>query len=157
MDTKTKFRIMRQGYDRFAVDDTISELVYQLEDSRIKLETYMKQVDYMNQQLTELKERYQQVVYELSTREKAADEISRMALKEAGVIIDAAQDNADTIVREALITSKTILIEIAKITQDVKTSRVALIRRLNTIGDSLNKFEISNAPDLDWLKSIDDH
>ena len=111
----------------------------------------------MNMQLNDLKTKYQQVLYELSNKEKAADDISRMALKEAGVIIDAAQDNADTIVREALVTAKIILMEIAKISQDVKTSRATLIRKLNTIGEELNHFEIPNAPDLEWLKSIDDH
>jgi len=157
MSMKPKFRIMRQGYDRFAVDDTVNELQFQLEDSQAKLDTYMKQVEYMNYQLNELKDKYRQVLYELSEKERAVDDISRMALKEAGVIIDAAQDNADTIVREALVTAKTILVEIAKISQDVKSSRITLIRKLNMIGDTLNKFEIPNAPDLNWLKSIDDH
>ena len=153
---KPKFRIMKQGYERFAVDDAINELQFQLEDSQAKLETYMKQVEYMNQQLIELRSKYQQVLYELSSKESAAAEISRSALKEAGIIIDAAQENADTIVREALVTAKIILVEIAKISHDVKTSRVSLIRRLNTIGEVLNNFEIPNAPDLEWLKTIDD-
>lgn len=102
---KPKFRIMKQGYDRFAVDDALERLQFELDAKEKQLQSYTKQIEFANEQLNLIKERYQSLVSELNVREKAADDIARLALREANTVISSAQNNADSIVKEALSTA----------------------------------------------------
>ena len=56
---KPKFRIMKVGYDRFAVDDAIDRLQFELDAKEKQLQSYSKQIEFANEQLNLIKERYQ--------------------------------------------------------------------------------------------------
>ncbi len=152
-DQKQRFRVLKQGYDRFEVDFTIDQLTAEIASLQSKLALYQKQSDATAQQLTHVKERYQSLIGELNMREKAADEIARLALKEANRIIDTAQNNADSIVREALSTARIILVEIARISADATEVKGELKDQLDALSKSLDELTIPVIPKLDFLKS----
>jgi cell division initiation protein len=143
---KPKFRPMKNGYDRFAVDDTVDRLTFENETMRQQLETYRSQINHAGEQLNQIKTRYQALISELTVREKAADDIARLALKEANTIIDTAQSNADTIVREALSTARLLLSEIARIGNDAKDVKEEMQLKLQALAKSLEEFEIPAIP-----------
>ena len=147
-----RFRVLKQGYDRFEVDRTIEQMTLELEDLKSRLDLYMKQSETSTQQLNLIKQRYQTLIGELNIREKAADEIARMALKEANRIIDTAQNNADSIVREALSTARLILVEIARISQDANEVKSELKEKLEALSRSIDDLEIPVVPKMEFLK-----
>jgi cell division initiation protein len=152
METKKpKFRLMKNGYDRFAVDDTVDRLSFENETMRQQLESYRSQINHASEQLSQIKTRYQALISELTVREKAADDIARLALKEANTIIDTAQYNADTIVREALSTARFLLTEIARIGNDAKDVKEEMQMKLQALAKALEDFEIPVIPNGDLL------
>jgi cell division initiation protein len=153
METKKpKFRLMKNGYDRFAVDDTVDRLSFENDTMHQQLETYRSQINHAGEQLSQIKNRYQALISELTVREKAADDIARLALKEANTIIDTAQNNADTIVREALSTARLLLTEIARIGNDAKDVKEEMQLKLLALAKALEEFEIPAIPAADLIK-----
>lgn len=155
MEDKPRFRLMKNGYDRFAVDDLVDRLLDELISSQTKLDTYRKQVEQLNEQLVLLRDKHQRLLEDLAVKEKAADDISRIALREASQIIDAAQHNADAIVKEALITARSVLIEIARISDDVKDARIDMIEKLAELRQGLDLFSLPETPNIEWLKDLE--
>lgn len=151
--TKPQFRIMKNGYDRFAVDDAIERYQTEIEALEKKLDLYSRQVETATEQLNMIKSRYQSLVTELAVKEKAADDISRMALKEANSIIDTAQNNADSIVREALSTARLILVDVSRLTSEISGMKSEVRNQLTTLQKSLDEFTIPALPALEWLES----
>ncbi len=152
METKKpKFRLMKYGYDRFAVDETVDRLSFENETMHQQLESYRSQINHAGEQLNQIKIRYQSLMSELTVREKAADDIARLALKEANTIIDSAQNNADMIVREALSTARLLLSEIARIGNDAKDVKEEMQLKLQALAKSLEEFEIPAIPAADLI------
>ncbi|MBE6108134.1 MAG: cell division protein DivIVA [Erysipelotrichaceae bacterium] len=150
---KPQFRMMKNGYDRFAVDDAIERYQSEIEALEKKLELYGRQVETATEQLNMIKTRYQSLVTELAVKEKAADDISRMALKEANSIIDTAQNNADSIVREALSTARLILVDVSRLTSEISGMKSEVRTQLTSLMKSLDEFTIPALPALEWLES----
>ena len=150
---KPQFRMMKNGYDRFAVDDAIERYQSEIEALEKKLELYGRQVETATEQLNMIKTRYQSMVTELAVKEKAADDISRMALKEANSIIDTAQNNADSIVREALSTARLILVDVSRLTSEISGMKSEVRTQLTSLMKSLDEFTIPALPALEWLES----
>ena len=154
METKeSRFRILKQGYDRFEVDRSMDELETKINMLETKLATYQKQVDYTNKQLEATNQKYQALVQQLSIREKAADEISRLALQEANSIIDTANTNADIIVREALSTARLLLVELARISNQTASVKTDLKDRIIELSQLIEDFQLPDIPNMDWLQS----
>ena len=150
---KPQFRIKKNGDDRFAVDDAIERYQNEIEYLEKKIELYSRQVETATDQLNMIKTRYQSLVTELAVKEKAADDISRMALKEANSIIDTAQNNADSIVREALSTARLILVDVSRLTSEISGMKAEVKNQLTTLQKSLDEFTIPPLPALEWLES----
>lgn len=146
---------MKKGYDRFAVDAAIDRLNFELESQKAQLTSYMKQAESANEQLALIKERYQALVSELNVREKAADDIARLALREANTVIASAQNNADSIVQEALTTAKLVLVEIARISKDAKHVKADMQAKLEALSASLEAFIVPTVPALNILDKKD--
>ena len=73
MDEKqTKFRILKKGYDRFAVDNEIDRLTFDLQQKDQQLSSYMKEAQAASEQLILIKERYHSLMTELNVREKGS-------------------------------------------------------------------------------------
>lgn len=157
MDEKqAKFRILKKGYDRFAVDDAVDRLTFDLQHKDQLLQGYMKEAHIAQEQLILIKERYHSLISELNVREKAADDIARLALREANAVIESAQNNADTILNEALSTAKMVLVEIARISKEAKGVKVDMQEKLEVLTQSLEAFKIPSVPALKMMDEFRD-
>ena len=107
--SKQNFRVKRSGYDRFEVDQYLQKLEHDIEVLQKQNALYRKRIDLLLKQRSFLKEEYDKVLSDLSIKEKAAEEMARIALQEANVIIERAYDNADMIVQEAMSSARQIL------------------------------------------------
>lgn len=149
---KPQFRIMKNGYDRFAVDDAVQEYQSKQQQLEEQLELYRKQMAETRRQLEETRLRYRALVSELSVKEKAADDIARLALKEANAIIDTAQNNANSIIREALSTARLVLVELSSLSKTASGMKDDMKQQLESLMKSIDEFEFPEVPDMEWLK-----
>ncbi|WP_232505390.1 DivIVA domain-containing protein [Erysipelothrix larvae] len=152
---KDRFRIMRSGYDRFEVDQYLSSLEGQLEELKLRSEAYLSQSHATQKQLELQKVRYQQLVKEIAARERALDQLSRDALKEANKIVGTANQNADLIVREALSAARQILVEISRISSESHLLREELGVKLKKLETVVEGLELPEAPNVKLFS--DDH
>ena len=149
---RPSFRVMRNGYDRFAVDSAIDNYTSQIEELEKEIATYKNNIEDLNHQLINMKDRYNSIMSGIMARERAADDISRIALKEANQIIDAAKKNADFIIMESLNKSKVVLADLGKISNETGTLKQEMRDQLNKIYHDLDELKAPNLPDLDWLE-----
>ena len=149
---RPSFRVMRNGYDRFAVDSAIDNYTSQIEELEKEIATYKNKIEDLNHQLINMKDRYNSIMSGIMARERAADDISRIALKEANQIIDAAKKNADFIIMESLNKSKVVLADLVKISNETGTLKQEMRDQLNKIYHDLDELKAPNLPDLDWLE-----
>jgi len=129
----SSFKVVKDGYDKLAVDHTLSTLQASIDQLNKKLEVYEKEVHITHDAYTKLKMKHTMLVADLSSKEKAADEIARLALKEANVVIEQANEHANMIVNEALHTAKTLLKELVRIANEGKESKSVLLSKLQTL------------------------
>lgn len=156
MTSKPEFRIKRKGYDRFEVDQAIAKLHSDIEAVEKKNLLYQSQVSNLMKQRTLLKRQYDKVLADLTIKEKAAEEMSRLALREANAIIDRAYDNADLIVREAMSSARQILVEIARISNQSEKLRDELKEKIEDLDSVIDGLELPEAPNLTWLSDDQD-
>ena len=149
---RPSFRVMRNGYDRFAVDSAIDNYTSQIEELEKEIATYKNNIEDLNHKLINMKDRYNSIMSGIMARERAADDISRIALKEANQIIDAAKKNADFIIMESLNKSKVVLADLVKISNETGTLKQEMRDQLNKIYHDLDELKAPNLPDLDWLE-----
>ncbi|QIK58277.1 cell division protein DivIVA [Erysipelothrix sp. HDW6A] len=142
---------MRQGYDRFEVDQAIDELKREKDVLLRQAQINKKQIETLQEQCNVVKKRYQQLVGEIAVRERASEEMSRLALREANSIIDNARSNADMIVREAMSTSRQVLIEIARISNESHLLRDELKDKLEKLEEAIDGLELPDSPDLSLI------
>ena len=146
---KPQFRMMKNGYDRFAVDNAVERYVQEIEALKKQQDLTRRQIQSANEQLAVIRQRYQTLVSELTVKEKAADDIARLALKEANTT---AQNNADAIVREALVTARSILADLTRITSEAAQAKSGMKEQLTSLMESLDHFEIPPVPKSEWIE-----
>ena len=147
----SRFLSRRQNYERFRYNDEVDVLKEENQMLKEQITRYQTQIKSANEQLLMLKQRYQMLINELSMREKAAEEISRLALKEANVIIETAQGNADLIIKEALGSAKMVFIEINRLTSQTKEMRTDIKSKLQSMDALMETFQIPEISNLDYL------
>ena len=146
------FRVMKNGYDRFAVDDAIEKYAVQVEQLEEKLRVYEMQLQNTEEQLSHLQEQYQSLENSLSAEKRAAENIARLSLREANEIIDTAQKNADQIIRQSLITARDILLELSKLYGDADNVKASTRANLAGLLQEIDNFQLPRMPDVSWLK-----
>ena len=146
---------MKNGYDRFAVDDAVERYAAQVDALQKKLALYEEQMDATNSQLNDLKAKYQEVIAGMDAKQQAADEIARLSLREANQIIDTAQKNADSIVREALSTARLILTDLSRLYNDAGSVKGSMQKQLEDLIQDLDKFQMPKMPDMRWLNEAE--
>ena len=151
MNSNSKFRIMRQGYDRFEVDKAVRKLEEEKAQLLEQVALNKNQILTLLEQRDGITKRFAQVTKDLSIREKAAEEMARLALREANSIIETAYGNADLIVREALSTARQLLIEISRISSQSQEIRVELNEKVEVLQEILPGLELPEIPN---IKSI---
>ncbi|MBP3892387.1 MAG: DivIVA domain-containing protein [Solobacterium sp.] len=149
------FRVMKNGYDRFAVDDAIEKYAAQVEDLQSKLRAYEQQLEKVNGQLAQAKQQYRSLESSLDAEKQAAENIARLSLREANEIIDTAQQNADMIVHQALVTAREILSELSRLYGDANVVKKSTRAKLEALIRELDEFKLPRLPDLTWLKEAE--
>lgn len=148
---RPSFRVMRNGYDRFAVDSYVENILQTIASYEEEIANYKRQVEDLDQQLTKVKDRYQSVMSGLLARERAADDISRIALKEANSIIESARKNADAIVGESLYKARMVLNDLVKISNETGNLKLEMKEQLDTLTNDLDSLKAPDLKDLRWL------
>lgn len=152
---KPTFRVMKNGYDRFAVDDAIDQYALQVEQLQKKLELYQKQLVETTRALDDMKQRYQQILTTEQSRKEAAENIARLSLREANEIISTAQKNADEIVKEAISTARLILVDLSKLYSQAGDVKSDMRKQLEDMLTQLDDFRIPQMPDMRWLEEAE--
>lgn len=146
------FDTMKNGYNRYQVEDYIQTQKLQMESLQKKLEKANLLKEELTREYQELETRYRDVSENLEVKEKAADEMTRMAMKEANMIVDTAHCNADAIVKESLMMARGILMEVARLGDEANDLKGSMRKELQKITQALDDFETPEIPDLDLLK-----
>ena len=146
------FDTMKNGYNRYQVEDYIQTQKLQMESLQKKLEKANLLKEELTREYQELETRYRDVSENLEVKEKAADEMTRMAMKEANMIVDTAHRNADAIVKESLMLAGGILMEVARLGDEANDLKGSMRKELQKITQALDDFEAPEIPDLDLLK-----
>ena len=146
------FDTMKNGYNRYQVEDYIQTQKLQMESLQKKLEKANLLKEELTREYQELETRYRDVSENLEVKEKAADEMTRMAMKEANMIVDTAHRNADAIVKESLMMARGILMEVARLGDEANDLKGSMRKELQKITQALDDFVTPEIPDLDLLK-----
>ena len=136
-----QFKVVKEGYDKLAVDYKVSMLEQSIEQLSKKLQVYEKEVKISQESYQKLKAKHTSLVADLAAKERAADEIARLALKEANVVIEQANEHANMIVNEALHTAKTLLKELVRIANEGKENKTQLLAKLNALQSIIEGLE----------------
>ncbi|MGM9941807.1 MAG: DivIVA domain-containing protein [Bulleidia sp.] len=153
---KPTFRVMKNGYDRFAVDDAIDRYAAMVDQLQRKLELYQQQLVETTKQLEELRGKYEALQSQDASRRQAAENIARLSLREANEIISTAQKNADEIVKTAIGTSRLILMDLSKLYSQADDVKSEMKEELNDLLKALDNFRIPEMPDLKWLEQAEE-
>jgi len=149
------FRVMKNGYDRFAVDDAVEQYAEQVETLEKKNLLYQQQLSQREAELDALKQKYTELENSIDGRREAAEEIARLSLREANDIIASAESNADAIVREALSTARLILVDLSKLYKDADVVKDGMSDQLQKMLEELDQFRIPEMPDMRWLQEAE--
>lgn len=141
------FDTMKNGYNRYQVEDYIQTQKLQMESLQKKLEKANLLKEELTREYQELETRYRDVSENLEVKEKAADEMTRMAMKEANMIVDTAHRNADAIVKESLMMARGILMEVARLGDEANDLKGSMRKELQKITQALDDFETPEIPD----------
>ncbi len=150
------FDIMKTGYNRYQVDDTMNELNAELALLKRQVSAYQKQSEEDALQIQELKTKLAYIQSELGVKEKAASEMTQLALKEANEMIENATMNADMIVKEALLSAKEILLDMSKLGVEAKEMKEHMNDQLELLTRSLDNFSVPPIPNKELLKTCDE-
>lgn len=153
--SRPSFRVMKNGYDRFAVEDAIEAYVSQINQLQHKLQLYQEQLIETTQQLDELKEQYQLLQNDQENQKQLKDQITRAAIREANDIISTANQNADMIIQEALRVAKGVLIDLTNLYRQAGSVKTDMTKQLEDILKQIDSFTLPKLPSLDWLKEAE--
>ena len=149
------FRVMKNGYDRFAVDDAVERYAVEVEQLQKQLARSQAQLEEANARLVKLQTEYQNLENSMEAQRQAADNIARLSLREANEIIGTAKANADAIVRESLITARLILTDLKRLSSDATEVKADTRKQLEQLIAQLNEFQVPELPDLRWLEEAE--
>ena len=149
---KRVFDTMKNGYNRYQVDDYIHSLAEEIESLRKKLECNNVMMERLSKEKDDLEKKYKEVSDNLYIKEQAAGEMARMAIKEANMIVDTANQNAETIIKEALMMARGILLDISRLGNEARDMKGNMQEELERIREALENFETPAIPDLNLLK-----
>ena len=152
---KPTFRVMKNGYDRFAVDDAIDRYAAMVDQLQRKVELYQQQLVETTRQLEEIKGKYESLQAMDASRKEAAENIARLSLREANQIIATAQKNADEIIRTAISTSRLILMDLSKLYSQAGEVKTEMKGELTDLIKALDSFRNPEMPDLKWLEEAE--
>lgn len=154
---KDMFKVKYKGYEIRSVDQFVFTNTKELEDTKNKLTEVEATLKELTEKYEALSKEHETLKNEIEGREKAADEISRIALKEANVIVETANRNADSIVKESLATARQILIEMSNLGNEAIFLKKHVKERMDRLAVVIDQFTLPNIPSLDCLDLVDEN
>lgn len=151
-----KFDAMKNGYNRYQVDDAIAKLTEENNLLKSKLDAYISQADVDKKNYEQLLERYNLLSRDIEIKEKAANDIATIAIKEANDIVRSANLNADAIVKEALLSAREILASVSKLGLEAKEIKANLNEQLNVLSTAIENFDVPPIPNPDLMNQCDE-
>ncbi len=147
---------MKFGYNRYQVDDKVQELNAEIELLQRQLNAYQKQGEADASQILELRNKLSGMQNELTVREKAAADLTQLALKEANAVISNATKNADLIIKEAILSAKEILVDMSKLGVEAQEMKEHMNEQLELLTSALDNFEVPPIPSKELLDACDE-
>lgn len=149
------FRVIKNGYDRFAVDDAVERYAAQADALQRKIELYQEQLVETTRELNAIKEQLSEMEKNEAVRKETSDRIARLSIREANEIITTAQANADEIIREALGTARLVLTDLTKLYKSAGSVKGQMNTQLEDLLKQLDNFKLPEMPDLRWLNEAE--
>ena len=141
---KTQQQLLDSESNRQKLESDIASLINKNEVLKKQLETVISELDHS-------KRRYDLLLREMGNRERASDEVSRLAMKDANAIV-----NADIIIREALSSAREVLIEISRISNESHELKGKLGVKLKKMESILEGLDLPGAPNSKLLNEEHD-
>lgn len=151
-----KFDAMKNGYNRYQVDDAIAKLEEENALLKSKLDAYKSQSEVDKVSFEQLQEKYNILSKDIEIKEKAAHEMAQIALKEANEIVRSANLNADAIVKEALLNAKEILFSISKLGLEAQEIKSNLNEQLKLLTNAIERFDVPPIPSANFMNQCDE-
>lgn len=151
------FKLRHRGYDIIEVDSFLRNKQETMETTTQEYEKLKHAFEEMNQKLATIQEAHDTLCSQLTVREKAADEVTRIALKEANLVVQTAQKNADSIVKESLQTARQILVEMSNLGNEAIYLKRDVKKKMERLHDVIEQFTLPKIPSLDCLDLIDEN
>ncbi|MGL5977933.1 MAG: DivIVA domain-containing protein [Erysipelotrichaceae bacterium] len=148
------FDLMKNGYNRYQVDTRMEQLLQQEKQLQARMALFEKQNVELTQTLQEAKLKYDTLASTLQAKEQAAQDLSRIALKEANTLVETAQKNADQIIKEALVSAREILIEVTRLGVETNAIKANMYAQIADLTQTLDNFESMPVADLDVLSHM---
>ena len=145
------FRVMKNGYDRFAVDDAIEKYAATVDELEKRITLYQRQAAEDETKIKGLEKKYAELENSLEAKQAAADDIARLSLREANEIIGTAKKNADQIINEALGTARLILTDLSRLYNQAGVVKGDMYEQIDGLRNDLDAFQLPKMPDLRWL------
>ena len=142
---------MKNGYDRFAVDDAIEKYAATVDELEKRITLYQRQAAEDETKIKELEKKYAELENSLEAKQAAADDIARLSLREANEIIGTAKKNADQIINEALGTARLILTDLSRLYNQAGVVKGDMYEQIDGLRNDLDAFQLPKMPDLRWL------
>lgn len=151
-----KFDAMKNGYNRYQVDDAISKLEEENKLLKSKLDAYISQSSVDKAKYDALFEKYIQISKDIEIKEKAANDMAQIALKEANEIVKSANQNADAIVKEALLSAKEILHSVSKLGLEAKEIKATMNEQMMALSKAIESFDVPPIPNPILIEECDE-
>lgn len=150
------FKLRHRGYDIIEVDSFIRTQTEDLAATASELEKAKLNLAELQAKHEMLQQEHRTLLQEITIREKAADEITRVALKEANIVVETASKNADSIVKESLQTARQILVEMSNLGNEAIYLRRDVKKKMERLADVIEHFTLPKIPSLDCLDLVDE-
>ena len=145
------FGTMKKGYNRYQVDDYVQKQEIQIHALQTKLDALTKELEDVYLEKKKIEDQYSKLSENLQIKERAAGDMARIAMKESNMIVDTANQNADLIVKEALLMARGILMEIARLGNEANDLKSSMKEELHRIEEALDDFETPEIPNMNLL------
>lgn len=147
-----KFDRMKNGYHRYQVDDYIEKQQKELDWLKKESQFYQNELLQLKASYDKLSDEYTNLNNDLNMRESAANELTRIAMKEANRIVETAQQNADQIVLEAFAQARGILLEITRLANQTQDLKKGMKEELMRLEYALDDLESPKIPSVSYLE-----
>ena len=137
--SKRTFDTMKNGYNRYQVDDCVQTMQNEIDALKKNLEYEKMQKERILKEKDSLEKKYKEISVNLQIKERAAGDMARMAMKEANMIVETANQNAEMIIKESLMMARGILLDIARLGNEARDIKGNMKEELEKIRQSQKK------------------